>query len=90
MLERVTKTTAKLSWDFLEQEDFTEMGLEVNGKLYPIPLDSHTITIRGLLSGAKYQADLFVLRGGNVKHFTLSFNTTSSSTSDSDIVGTTW
>ncbi len=90
VLERATKTTAKLSWDFIEQSEFTEVYLEVNGKTYDLPLEDHIITIRGLLSGANYTADLYAVRNDSSKHFTLSFSTTSSATSSTDIIGTTW
>lgn len=90
VLERATKTTAKISWNLQDQETLNSLTLEINGETYDIPLEDYLITIRGLSAGAEYQADLYATREEHSKHFTLKFNTISGATSDTDIVGTTW
>ena len=90
LLERVTKTTAKLSWNIEDQGSLDSLVLKINGKEYDLDVGDYIKSIRGLLPGAEYQADLYATRGEYSKHFTLRLTTTSDATSSSDIVGSTW
>lgn len=89
-LDRATKTTAKLKWQFQNQGALDSLLLKINGKEYDLSVMDYKITIRGLLSGAQYTADLYATKNGASKHYVLKFSTTSDATKDSDIVGTTW
>ncbi len=89
-VERVTKTTVRLSWDIQEQLTLDSLVLSINGKNYDLDVSLYTKTIRGLLPGAEYQAILYVSRGTYSKQFTLSTTTLADVSKASDIVGTTW
>ncbi len=90
LLDRVTKTTAKLSWNIQEQSTLDSLVLKINGKSYDLNTRDYTKTVRSLLAGAEYQADLYATRDGYSKHFTLRITTVSGATSNTDIIGTTW
>ena len=90
VLERSTRTTAKFSWSFTDQDTFDEIVLRVNGKSYELTSEDYIYTIRGLLAGAEYQADLSATKGAHSKCFSLRFSTVSVSSNDKDVVGTTW